>query len=217
MIEKTTGVSASVERDTNLAAIGEHWRGSADGVENFIFVALGTGIGAGIFLNGSVYHGVNWTAGEIGYMRPNGRRGEPLLVHSTGQLERAIGGLGIETEWQQLLRAQGKMKGKDSLAGLRAPEIFDLAMAGHALAGEIVLYTARILADCLLDLALAFDPEVIILGGGIGSHSALCAATEKITAQNDFAHPRILSSALGTQAQLYGAISVSLAEQRNKY
>lgn len=214
MIEKSMGVPAIVENDTNLAAIGEQWRGAAEGIENFIFVALGTGLGAGIFLRGRTYHGANWSAGEIGYMGLNGKRREPLRVRSTGQLDRAIGGGGIEAEWRRLLRTQRKARA--GLTGLRATEIFDLAVDGHALAGEIVLYTARILADCLSDLALSLDPELIVLGGGIGSHSALCAATEKILSQNEFACPRILSSSLGTQAQLFGAISVSLAATEDR-
>ena len=214
MIEKSLGMPAIVENDTNLAAIGEQWRGAAVGIENFIFVALGTGLGAGIFLRGRAYQGANWSAGEIGYMGLNGKGREPLRVGSTGQLDRAIGGAGIEEEWRRLLRTQRKRKA--GLAGLHATEIFDLAVDGHALAGEIVLHTARILSDCLSDHALALNPELIVLGGGIGSHHALCAVTEKMLSQNEFARPRILSSSLGTQAQLYGAISVSLAATEDR-
>ena len=209
MIAKSMGVPAVVENDTDLAAIGEQWRGAAEDIENFIFVALGTGLGAGIFLRGRAYHGANWCAGEIGYMGLKDKGRQPLRVRSTGQLDRAIGGAGIEAEWRRLLRAQRKTQA--NLVGLRATEIFDLAVDGHALAAQIVVYTARILADCLSDLSLALDPELIVLGGGIGCHSALRAGTEKMLNENEFSRPRILSSSLGTQAQLYGAISVSLA------
>jgi glucokinase len=214
MIEKSMDVPAVVENDTNLAAIGEQWRGAAEEIENFIFVALGTGLGAGIFLRGRAYHGANWCAGEIGYMGLKGKGRQPLRVRSTGQLDRAIGGAGIEGEWRRLLRAQRKTQA--SLVGLRATEIFDLAVDGHALAAQIVAYTAGILADCLADLSLALDPELIVLGGGIGCHSALRAGTEKMLSQNEFGRPKILSSSLGTQAQLYGAISVSLATIEDK-
>lgn len=209
MIDKSMGVPAVIENDTNLAAIGEQWRGAAEDIENFIFVALGTGLGAGIFLRGRAYHGTNWSAGEIGYMGLKDKGRQPPRVHSTGQLDRAIGGAGIEAEWRRRLRAQRKTNA--GLVGLRATEIFDLAADGHALAAELVVYTATILADCLSDLSVALDPELIVLGGGIGCHSALRAATEKILSQNEFGCPKILSSSLGTQAQLFGAISVSLA------
>jgi len=210
MIERELGVSALVENDTNLAAVGEHWRGSASGVENFIFIALGTGVGAGICINGRLHHGANWSAGEIGYAGVNGRPRQPLEVHETGQMERSIGGLGIEAEWQRLL-ARERRANVNELGKLRATEIFDLAIDGDRLASQVIQHTAQILADCIVDLSLALDPEVVILGGGVGSHPELCRVTAKLLGRNEFAKPQVRSSSLGTQAQLHGAISLSLA------
>jgi glucokinase len=209
MIEKQTGIPAFVENDTNLAAVGEHWHGASSGVENFIFVALGTGVGAGIFLHGRLHHGSTWSAGEIGYMGVSGTVREPLHMRATGQLERAIGGAGIEAEWLRLLKQAGHCDA--ALARLRAPQIFDLAREGDRVAAEALLYTAQVLASCLVDLALLLDPEMIVLGGGIGSHPELCRLTEKLLKQNEFARPALCSSSLGTQAQLHGAVSVSLS------
>jgi len=215
MLQKETGIPSLVENDTNLAAVGEHWRGSAEGVGDFIFVAMGTGVGAGIFLHGRLHHGANWSAGEIGYMDVSGRRREPLQVRSTGHLERAIGGDGIEREWLRLL-ARDQKASDSGLAKLRASEIFDLAAEGDRLACEVVQCTAGILAHCISDLALVLDPEVVILGGGVGAHAELCRATQKILARNEFAQPRLRSSSLGTQAQLHGAIFLSLAASEIK-
>ena len=210
MIEKETGVTTLVENDTNLAAVGEHWRGSAEGIGNFIFIAMGTGVGAGIFLRGRLHHGAGWSAGEIGYMDASAGRRGPLDVRSPGQLERAIGGEGIEREWLRLL-ACDRRSSNAPLKKLRATEIFDLAAEGDRLASEVVQYTAGILAHCIADLALVLDPEAVILGGGVGSHAELCRATTKILDRNEFARPRIRSSSLGPQAQLHGAIFLSLA------
>ena len=210
MIERELGIRATIENDTNLAAVGEHWKGSASGIEDFLFVALGTGVGAGIFLRGRLHHGANWSAGEIGYAAVSGHPRQILEVHSPGQMERSIGGLGIEAEWQNLLNRAGQAS-VGELAKLRASEIFDLAVDGDRLAAQIVEYTAQILADCIVDLALALDPEVVILGGGVGSHPELCRCTERLLARNEFAKPQVRSSSLGTQAQLYGAVSLSLA------
>jgi len=210
MIEKQTGIPALIENDTNLAAVGEHWHGSAAGMDNFIFVALGTGVGAGIFLQGQLHHGFAWSAGEIGYMGVSGVPREPLRVRSTGQLERAIGGAGIEAEWLRLLKHAGSAS-DETLTRLRAPQIFDLALDGDRLAGEVLLYTARILANCLVDLALSLNPETIVLGGGVGSHPELCRLTQKLLQQNELARPALCASTLGTQAQLHGAISLSLS------
>ncbi len=210
MIEKQTGIPALIENDTNLAAVGEHWHGASAGMDDFIFVALGTGVGAGIFLQGRLHHGSAWSAGEIGYMGVNGLPREALRVRSIGQMERTIGGAGIEREWLRVLKRSGK-GGKTVLAKLRAPQIFDLAQDGDPLAEEVLRYAARVLADCLASLALLLDPETIILGGGVGSHPELCRCTQKLLEQNEFARPTLVASSLGTQAQLHGAISMSLS------
>ncbi|MBS1801160.1 MAG: ROK family transcriptional regulator [Acidobacteria bacterium] len=210
MLERELGIPALIENDTNLAAVGEHWRGSATGVGDFIFIALGTGVGAGIFIHGKLHHGANWSAGEIGYGNVAGKPRQNLEVHATGQLERAIGGLGIEAEWKRLLERERR----PNLAGLerlRATEIFDLAVDGDRLAGQVVQYTAQILVDCIVGMALTLDPGVVILGGGVGSHPELCRVAAKLLAQNEFAKPQVRSSSLGTQAQLHGAISLSLS------
>jgi len=73
-----------------------------------------------------------------------------------------------------------------------------------------VHYTANILVDCIVDLSLVLDPELVILGGGVGSHPELCRITRKLLDRNEFAKPQVRSSSLGTQAQLHGAISLSL-------
>ena len=215
LLEKELGVAVMVENDTNLAAVGEHWRGSARGVDNFVFIAMGTGVGAGIFLKGHVHHGANWSAGEIGYMGIAGMPSEPLYFRSVGQMEGQIGGHGIEREWLRLLERQGR-SGDPALARLRASEICDLAAEGDRLASEVVERTAQILAQCIASLALVLDPEVVILGGGVGSHDELRRVTEKFLDQNEFARPRLRSSSLGTQAQLYGAVSLSLAACESK-
>ncbi len=208
MIEREIGTEATVENDTNLAAVGEQWRGSASGIENFIFIALGTGVGAGIFLRGHLHHGANWSAGEIGYSAVHGQPRRTIEVHQTGQMERSIGGLGIEAEWQKLLARE--RRSTPELAKLRATEIFDLAVDGDRLAIQVVNSTSQILTDCIVEMSLVLDPEVVILGGGVGSHPELCRGTEKLLAHNEFARPQVRSSSLGTQAQLHGAIFLSL-------
>jgi glucokinase len=209
MLERELGLSAMIENDTNLAAVGEHWRGSATGVGDFVFIALGTGVGAGIFIHGKLHHGANWSAGEIGYGNVAGKARQRLEFHSTGQMERAIGGLAIEAEWKRLLERE-RRPNTAGLEKLRATEVFDLAVDGDRLAAQVVQYAAQILVDCIVGMALTLDPGVVILGGGVGSHPELCRVTAKLLAQNEFAKPQVRSSSLGTQAQLHGAISLSL-------
>lgn len=202
MLERKTGIASMVENDTNLAAMGEHWRGAAMNVDNFVFIGIGTGIGAGIFLRGQLHHGANWSAGEIGYLNVKGKAQERLHVYEPGQLERAIGGAGIENLW----RSGNKGQGNSSAAGLHAWQIFDLAEDGDAAALRIVDRVAQILADAVANISLVLNPELIVLGGGVGAHPALCKATKKLVDKNEFARPHVTTSILGTQAQIYGTI-----------
>ncbi|MDP9038550.1 MAG: ROK family transcriptional regulator [Acidobacteriota bacterium] len=213
LLEAEAGIACAVENDTNLAAVGESWRGAARGVDDFVFIALGTGVGAGIFINGRLHRGARWSAGEIGYLGVTGRRRAPMKVRELGQLEQAIGGSGIEQEWRRQLKRTDARCGTsriDGLEGLKASEIFDLAADGDRMAGEVLRYTSTILADAIADISLLLNPQVVVLGGGVGSHPELCRAVEKLVQRHEFARPLLRSSGLGTQAQLHGAVSVSL-------
>lgn len=216
LLERESGMPVVVENDTNLAALGESWRGSARGVESFVFIALGTGVGAGIFINGQLHRGAQWSAGEIGYFGVRGQKRTPTRMRELGQLESMIGGGGIEQEWRRLLekkpapRSPSDRKQFDELRQLKAGQIFDLAAEGDRTAAEVVRFTATVLADAIADIALLLNPAVVVLGGGVGSHAELCRVTEKLVQENEFAQPKMRASSLGTHAQLYGAVWLSL-------
>ena len=208
LLERKSGIPCLVENDTNLAAIGERWRGAAQGIANFVFIALGTGIGAGIFINGQLHRGAQWSAGEIGYFGVSGKKRGPMRIRDLGQFEQAIGGLGIEREWRRRLEKQ--QPETSDLQGLKAAQIFDLAAEGDAAASEVLRWVSSILADAIVDIALLLNPETVVLGGGVGSHAELCRATAALLQRHEFARPMLRSSSLGTQAQLQGAISMGL-------
>jgi glucokinase len=132
-----------------------------------------------------------------------------MKIRQTGQLERVIGGIGIEEHWLKLLKRSGRPLDNE-FAKVRASQIFDLAREGDSLAVEVITYTAGLLADAVADIALLLNPEIVVLGGGVGSHAELCRHTEEIIRRHEFAQPQLRSSVLGTQAQLIGAVSVSV-------
>ena len=194
------GIPCLVENDTNLAALGEHERGAARGIDTFAFIALGTGVGAGLFLGGRLHRGAQWSAGEIGYFGVPTRRRQPVDPQSLGQLESAIGGAGIEHEYHRL-----------TAQSARPTRIFDLARDGDRAATQVLRYTAAMLAHAVADIGLLLNPEMIVLGGGIGAHSELCRATERLLPRYSPHPPQLRTSLLGTHAQLHGALSLSLA------
>jgi glucokinase len=217
LLKRAVGLPCIVENDTNLAAVGEYWRGAAREIDNFVFIALGTGVGAGIFINGKLHRGAQWTAGEIGYMGVSGKKREPFRIRDLGQLEQVIGGGGIEAEWKRQISMMededGLPPSRETLKRLRtlkATQIFDLAAEGDRAASQVVSRVAEILADSIADISLLLNPEVVVLGGGVGSHPELCRSTEKLVQRHEFAQPNMRYSSLGTQAQLHGGVCTSL-------
>ncbi len=190
-----------VENDTNLAAQGEYHRGAARGVDNFVFITIGEGVGAGIFVDGNIYRGSQWSAGEIGYLRvPNISRAHPT-IHGYGKLEKVLGASGIMRSWQATRkRARPHPKVR------RAADVFDLAAAGNAQAKRILVQRATIVSDVILDLALILNPGVILLGGEVGSHARLLQEVKAQLKGSEFAVMRVSLGALGSSAVLWGAV-----------
>jgi glucokinase len=206
----------AVENDVNLAAVGEHWRGATTQEKDFVFIAVGTGIGAGIFINGKLYRGSSSEAGEIGYLQVPGIPDSPIAVHHTGQLEGKASGKAIEDSW----RAEG------GSGDMRATDVLDAASAGDQTARKILDDTALILAHAISNVALILNPSTVVIGGGIGFSKPLFQRIAELVIQNEVARPRLLQSALGGNAQMFGAIHTALQladeeltqriEQRNR-
>jgi glucokinase len=205
LLESALGVPASVENDVRTAAIGEHWKGEARGVQDFVFLAIGTGIAAGIFVNGKLVHGVNFAAGEIGYMYVPGGTEEPAGPASPGSLESAIGGDGVRQQWAKSCPADTVPQ------NLSATEIFTRASAGDCLAKNVLDRTARLLAYAVYNIGLVLNSSLFVLGGGLGVSGPLRAATERILQQySEPSEPKLVISSLGADAQIMGAIRLAI-------
>jgi len=207
LLEAALNAPAMVDNDVNLAAVGETWAGAAKGARDFVFIGIGTGVGASIVLNGSPYRGAGWAAGEIGYMlvpgapEAQGDRGEP------GALESIIGGEGIKAQWQQLCRGDHTALPKD----LTATQIFDHALDGDSLAQSVLQRTARMLSHAIYNMNVVLNCPLFVLGGGVGVHPALRSSTENMLAKlNMRGQPQLKTSALGPDAQVMGALRQAL-------
>jgi glucokinase len=213
LLEAAFGVPAAVDNDVNLAAIGESWAGAAKGTSDFVFLAIGTGIGAGIVLNGQPFRGMGWSAGEIGYMLVPGVPDRPADRGEPGALEGLIGGEGIKAEWQRRWSEGSAALGKD----LTATEIFDGALTGDPLAQSILEQSARILAFAIYNLSLVLNCPLFVLGGGVGLHPALLEATRRVLAQwSGRGDLQLTRSVLGADAQLIGAVSLALTTANSR-
>jgi len=205
LLEFTLGVPVAVENDVRMAALGEHWVGTARGVDDFVFLAIGTGIAAGAFTNGKLIHGSNWTAGEVGYMHVPLAAEEPARPGEHGALENIIGGEGIRRQWASTCVDNPKSE------SLTATEIFARASTGDPLAKRVLEHSAQLLAYAVYNISLVLDSSLFVLGGGIGVSIPLCDSTRKILERyNEPSRPKLVISSLGTDAQLMGAIRLAL-------
>lgn len=194
-----------VDNDTNLAAAGEFHCGAARGEDDFVFVTIGEGVGAGIFLNGRIYRGSRWSAGEIGYLRvPNISKENPS-IHKYGKLETALSASAILKSW----RANARPSAFRSRV-LRVADIWDLAISGNALAKRILRQHATILADVILDLVLILNPNLVLFGGEVGDHTALLREVNAQLEGSEFAVLHVALGALGNHAVLWGGVSIAL-------
>lgn len=205
LLERTLGVPAAVENDVRMAALGEHWVGAARGVDDFVFLAIGTGIAAGVFANGNLIHGTNWTAGEVGYMHVPHATKEPARLGEPGALESILGGEGILRQWSSACL------GNASPPNLTATEIFARATNGDPLAKRVLEHSAQLLAYAVYNISLVLNSALFVLGGGIGVSVPLREATELILERySEPARPKLVVSSLGTDAQLMGAVRLAL-------
>ena len=201
------GTNVSFENDVNLAALGERARGHGRDVTDFVFLWIGTGVALGIVLGGVLYRGARGAAGEIGYL-PIGT-GDP---HDPGNRRRGA--------FEESAAAAGIVRIARDL-GVRGPltaeRVFAAARRGDGTARRAVEEEARRVALGLAAIVPVLDPEVVILGGGVGrSGDLLLAPIEReLHALSPF-RPRVLVSALGDDAVLHGAIATALEAGRRE-
>jgi len=190
-----------IDNDINLAALGEHWRGVARGVDDFAFLSIGTGLGAGLVLHGELHRGHRGTAGELDYIR-------------SGLIEEIDPCAGAVTELARELA-----EGANGETVLAAPydtrAIFAAARTGDHVARRIVVEEARRIALHVTPLAAVTDVRLVVLGGGIGANGDLLLdEIRPLLAQWLPYPPRVETSSLGDAAVLTGALAVGLRAAR---
>ncbi|HET9170332.1 MAG TPA: ROK family transcriptional regulator [Actinospica sp.] len=206
------GDSLSVHNDANLAALGEYVFGAGQNCPLLVFLMVGTGIGAGIVVEGKLFAGANGAAGEVGYLPfPDGApepRSEPAKqepYYQRGMLDAAAGGSAVTA----LAAAAGM-----SVSG-GPKEVFDAARAGDAAALGAVRAEATRLAHAVAAIAAMLDPALVVLGGGVGDNADLLLDPiyEALAALTPL-RPPIVPSALGGDSVLIGAIATALGTAR---
>jgi glucokinase len=188
-------VPAFVEQDANAGALGEMWQGVAQAMADFVFLALGTGVGAGIVLGRRLHRGAHHAAGEVGnlaigpYALRHEARGEHNLASRIGS--RALKARAREATGENVRAAEAASGADDDprLAGIARDTADDLAVA-------------------VIAIASILDPEAIVFGGGTsaGGEALIERVRERVRGELGV-DPVLVVSALGEDAQLYGTVA----------
>lgn len=168
-LEAQLGFPCAIENDVGAATLGESVYGVALGVQNLLYLSLGTGIAAGVIAQGRLYRGEHGLAGEIGHtaVLPGGRI---CACGGQGCLEAQAAGPALARNVREALEAGRASRLRDVLvsgAPLTAEQVFLAARQGDELALETLGEAGRQIAFALYVLAMAYDPHLIVLGGGL--------------------------------------------------
>ena len=204
IINQETGLPAYVGNDANMMTIAEHRFGAAKGYSNIVFVALRTGIGGGIIINGKLYRGMNNAGGEVGQMIIN--------------FKNETSDKGIRGSYEQYASASAIMKryreetGTESqeLKVVSCREIFELSYKNEPVAVKVVKENAGLVGIGLANLITIFAPEIIVLGGGMSEANDNYLSMIKESAfanslENCRSAVKIERAHLGSRASLLGS------------
>ena len=195
------GAEVTLENDINLAALGEQSRGIARGIDDFVFLSVGTGLGAGLVLGGELHRGHHGAAGELDYALGANHEAVDPCAQAISELAR-----------DAAARAPG--------SALNPPydgrSIFAAARAGDAAALGVVEELARRIALHAAPIAAVADVELVVLGGGLGANGDLLLEPVRALLGKWTPYPpRVEASTLGEAAVLTGAVAVGIASARD--
>jgi len=203
-LEAAVDAPVALDNNVNLAALGERWRGLAQDVSTFVFLSVGAGIGMGLVHNGEIIRGAHGAAGEIAYLPlPGTLPHRQRAGHGRELLAAEAGGYGMLAA----LRARRSWPGTRPTT---VAELFAQAADGVAAAQELVEAEGRQLGLSVASACAVFDPELVVLGGGIGSNPLLIPPVRDTVAALVPFPPRVETSALGEVASLTGTLSIAL-------
>ncbi len=207
----------AVDNDVNIMARGEHQAGAGRGLDSFLFVKIGTGIGCGIISHGEIYRGADGAAGDVGHICVDyngpvchcGNQG-CLEIMAAGPAIAAAGRARAEAGESLFLAARLAERG-----ALTAGDVGDAAAAGDRAALEIIRRSGRMVGGVLATLVNFYNPQAVFIGGGVagighGLLSAIRQATLRRATALSTRHLRMEYSPLGEDAGVIGGIWLAL-------
>jgi len=221
-LQDRLGLPVVVDNDANTAALAEAQVGTAAGHRFVLCVTLGTGIGGALVLDHAIFRGANGMAGEFGHMQvvPDGAR---CPCGNRGCWEQYASGTALVREARELVldgspsAARLRELGGADAVSLTGPLVTQAARAGDPLSRELLGEMGRWLGIGLANLAAAFDPHCIVVGGGVSEAADLfLGSTREVFARHLVGHGHrvptpIVPAALGADAGFVGAALMARA------
>ena len=215
LLNRATGLPVYVANDANLMTLAEHRFGVAKDFMNVVFVALRTGIGGGIIINGKLYRGVNNAGGEFGQMIinfDNGLSDKGIR----GSFEHLASAAAVVRRYAELT---GRPKRSKKIPGCR--EIFELSYRKDKQAVEAIRENAWLVGIGIANLISIFAPEIIVIGGGMSEASdsylnMIRKSAFENSLENCRTSVRIERAELGSRASLIGAAYYSISRLAGK-
>ena len=196
-LRRLLGAETMIENDVDAAAVAEREHGHGRDASTFAFVSVGTGIGMGLVLEGKLHRGAHGAAGEIAFLPLADDELDPRDARRRGALESAASAAAVVRAAQ---RAGTRLRS--------ARSVFAAAAAGDERAQEVVAEQASIVARALAAIVAVVDPELIVLGGGIGRAPGFAEEVGAALARLSPVVPDVLPSALGENAVVDGCLAV---------
>jgi len=213
--EALGGIPVAVGNDANVAALGEASFGAAKDVKNSLMITLGTGVGAGVIINGKIVAGNRGLGGEIGHFTVNPDETVKCNCGSRGCLEQYASATGMVRIAKKLLAETDMISGLRRFEDFEAKDVCDEAKKGDELALQTLEVLGKYLGIALSHAILLVDPDVIVIGGGVSKAGKILTDTvEKYL--NEYIHvaesrAELRLAELGNDGGIYGA--AALAEE----
>jgi glucokinase len=216
ILREQLGVPAVLENDANCGAVGEHSFGAGRGFRHMIFVTISTGIGGGIIIDNELYAGASGAAGELGHIAVS-VDGPACGAGHVGCLEAFASGTAIAARAREMIAAGGlprTARMAEHNPPLSAETVFLAGQQGEAEATALITSAGRYLGIGLASIINAFNPQAIVLGGGLTNmgETLLGPAVEVARARSfgqSFMDVRIVEGELGERAAALGALAVA--------
>ena len=208
------GLPVKVGNDANVAALGEMWKGGGQGCKNGVMVTLGTGVGGGVIINGSIIGGVHGAGGEIGHMKVSDTETDVCGCGKCGCLEQYASATGIVRLAKKALAESSEDSVLRNTESIEAKDVLDAFKSGDALAVRVMDEVGEKLGGALGIFAAVVDPDAIVIGGGVSkAGQPLINLIEKHYKKYAFSLCKdtpIVIASLGNDAGIYGAAKMVL-------